>query len=151
MVDMATLAQEHTTEANKARIRGRHASEARLKYMGVAAILVAGLALVTLLSTVLGKAVGALTEHYLLIETALPADEIDPENIGKANYDGLRKDALKAAFPNVTGRKDRRALSMTSPPLAPVSSCVRRSSRTHRWWGRPSPTAISPRMTPIST
>ena len=61
--------------------------------------------MVTLMWSVVGKASGGFTKSYITPPVYLEADEIDPDNTGdssitgRANYDGLTKGALKAAFP----------------------------------------------------
>jgi phosphate transport system permease protein len=109
MVDMTALSSHHGSTASDARLRKRRAAETRLKAYGIAAITLAGLALATLMWSVLSKVGPALTETYIRIEVALPAAEI-ADNPGRANYDGLVKDALKAKFPSLAGRRDRRDL-----------------------------------------
>ena len=106
----------HATEASNTRLRARRAAETRLKIYGVLAICLAGLALVTLLSTVVGKAVDALTVNHVTLDVHLPADEIDPQGtadpevIKKANFTGIYKDHLKALFPGVKDRRGKKEL-----------------------------------------
>ncbi|MXU66870.1 phosphate ABC transporter permease PstA [Oceanomicrobium pacificus] len=116
MVDMTALSDLHGSDRAAKRMKKRKAAEVRLKAYGLLAIFLAGLALVALLWSVIIKASYALTEHALTIETVLDAAEIDPEGtgdpkeIGRANFDGLVKDVLKARFPEASSRTDRRQL-----------------------------------------
>lgn len=116
MVNLADLAAHHDSPKAAERLKKRKFAEWRLKAYGIGAIVLAGVALITLLSTVIGQATDALTESYVTIDVALVQDEIDPKNtndpseIGRANFGGVVKDAMKVAFPDVTGRKPRRAL-----------------------------------------
>jgi|GEM_PF-3976976 len=116
MVALTDLASNHGSEASAARLKKRRAAETRLKAYGIAAIATAGLALIVLMSTVVGNALTAMTETYVALEVPLDAAEIDPEGnanpreIGRFNYDGLVKDVLKAEFPTATGRTTRREL-----------------------------------------
>jgi phosphate transport system permease protein len=116
MVDMTALTGMHSGEGSARRIRKRRAAETRLKLYGIAAILVAALALVALLSSVVGKAAGALSETYLTLPVTLEQSEIDPDRTGdfdvirKADFSGLTKDMLKANFPDARGRTTRRQL-----------------------------------------
>ena len=102
--------------AGAARIRRRRRAEWRLKAYGIIAIGIAGLALVALLSSVLGKAAGALTESYITLDVTLNEADLDPDGsrdpkvIRRADFGGLTKNVLKATFPLVTGRKEKRAL-----------------------------------------
>ena len=118
---MATLTDTpgagiHGTKASNSRLRRRRAAEFRLKAYGIIAILLAGMALVVLLSTVVGKAMDALTVYSIELDGPLPAAEIDPENsgnpdvLGAANYTGLYKDHLKELFPAITSRDGRKDL-----------------------------------------
>ena len=116
MVSMTELSEHHGSAASANRLKARRAAEWRLKAYGIIAIFLAGAALVVLMSTVVGKAFGAFTANYVTIEVPLLAEEIDPDGtadpevIGKANFTGVVKDTLKAAFPEVSGRQGRRDL-----------------------------------------
>ncbi len=116
MVALSDLSTSHGSAAALSRLRKRRRAEVRLKAYGIAAISLAALALVTLMSTVVGQAVDALTETYITLDVPLDPEEIDPEGtgdpaeIGRYNYDGLVKDVLKETFPSVSGRSARREL-----------------------------------------
>ncbi len=116
MVDMTELAKHHGSPESAARMKKRHAAEKRLKAYGIAAILIAGSALVMLLWSVVGKATGALTESYLTLPITLEQAEIDPDNtgdpstIGRGDFGGLTKDMLKETFPYVSGRTNKRSM-----------------------------------------
>ncbi len=104
------------TDAAMARLRRRKRAEWRLKAYGIAAIALAALALLALLGSVVGKATGALTESYITLPVVLdaqkldPSGERDPKTLLRADFAGLTKKTLKAYFPYVKGRKDKRAL-----------------------------------------
>ncbi|MEM9012629.1 MAG: phosphate ABC transporter permease PstA [Pseudomonadota bacterium] len=114
MVDMTALSRVHGSAAAQGRMRRRRRAEVRLKVYGIAAILLAGLALVTLLWSVIGNAQGALTESYLTLAPDIAAEGVtadsDAEALRAVNFDGVTKDTLKAAFPDVTDRRERREL-----------------------------------------
>ncbi|OUS07666.1 phosphate ABC transporter, permease protein PstA [Rhodobacterales bacterium 52_120_T64] len=113
---MTELSKIHNSPESAARLKKRRAAEWRLKAYGILAIVLAGAALITLMWSVVSKASGAFTESYISLPVYLEADEIDPDNtgdptiIGRANYGGLSKDALKAAFPFVKSRGDKREM-----------------------------------------
>ncbi|MEM7240761.1 MAG: phosphate ABC transporter permease PstA [Pseudomonadota bacterium] len=111
MTDFVALSKHHTSEAAAKQLRRRRFAEWRLKAYGVLAIFLSGLALVTLLWTVIGNATGVVREHYVTLPVALPADEIDPDNMIAADFGGIAKTALRSHFPHVTGRKEKRALN----------------------------------------
>lgn len=109
MVDMAELSAFHGSAAADKRLKKRKAQQWRLQAYGIIAIVLAGLALVALLNSVVGKAVGAMTESYVTLEIPLKADEIDTENIKRHDFGGLVKDVLKDKF-QPAGRTARRQL-----------------------------------------
>jgi len=102
--------------AGGASVRRRRNAELRLKAYGITAILVAGLALFSLLGSILYQASGAVTESYITIPVTLEADRIDPDGTGdpgvirRGGFSTLTKDALKALFPDITDRSARREL-----------------------------------------
>lgn len=77
MVDMKSLSEYHTSDAARRYMRKRHASEARFKSLGVAAILLAVLALTSLVWTIGSKAVLALYEYDATIDISFPPDAFD--------------------------------------------------------------------------
>ena len=116
MVSMTKLAAVHGSDASRQRLKKRRAAETRLRLYGILAIVLSGIALISLLYSVVGKAAGAMSEHYLTLPVMLDPAEIDPDGtndpkvIGKANFGGLTKDVLKDAFPTVKDRKAKRRL-----------------------------------------
>jgi phosphate transport system permease protein len=102
--------------AGSSRLKRRRWAELRLKAYGIAAIGIAGFALVALLSSVVAQASRAMTEHYITAEVTL-----DPEALGisadatgneilRADFDGLTTQVMRDAFPEASGRTERRAL-----------------------------------------
>lgn len=110
MVDMTALTKMHGSAASADRVKRRRWAEVRLKAYGIAAIFLAGLALVTLLSSVFTKAAGALTEHYAVLPVDFGSDKVNQDDPSDGNYSGLMKDTMKEVFPFVTSRRDRREL-----------------------------------------
>ena len=98
------------------RLRARRFAEYRLRFYGLAAISLAGLALFSLLFSVINQARGAVTESYLTLPVMLSQAELDPDGTGdtktllRADFAGLTKDTLKARFPAIKGRSEKRAL-----------------------------------------
>ncbi|WP_205910765.1 phosphate ABC transporter permease PstA [Paroceanicella profunda] len=107
---MSTLSAHHGSAAAAGKMRKRHFAQMRLQAYGIAALTLAGLALVALLWSVVGKAALVVTESYITLPVTITPDEVDPANLRAGNWEGLRKDALRDAFPEVTGRTARRAL-----------------------------------------
>lgn len=116
MVDMAELSKLHGSKASAKRLKKRKAAEWRLQAYGILAIALAGAALGALLWSIVGKAGGAFSESYITMPVTLEQSEIDPDAsgdpsvIGKANWGGIVKDALKTQFPYVTDRKLKRQM-----------------------------------------
>ncbi len=115
-------ASPHTTAAAQRRLRVRQARERRFRACGLAAIAL-GLAFVGLLfADIIGKGHTAFLQTQMKLELTLDADTLDlgpsPDRdaLARANYDGVVKKAVRALFPDVSGRRDRRALtSLISP------------------------------------
>ncbi len=106
----------YQSEAALKRLRRRRRAEWRLQACGIGAIALAGLALTALLWSVISKAGDALSETYLALPVTLDAAEIDPQasadpaRILQGNFTGLARQALKARFEGVRGRKVKRQL-----------------------------------------
>lgn len=105
----------HTSTAAHDRLKARYRSEAKFKYAGMSAVLLAVLFLLLLLWTIVGNAYLAFTYHYVNLPVSLEQSAIDPDQtgdatiIGQANYGVIARDAMKAVVPFAKGRKDRRA------------------------------------------
>ncbi|MEM1313780.1 MAG: phosphate ABC transporter permease PstA [Pseudomonadota bacterium] len=112
MVSMTDLSAQHGSAAASRRLKARRAADFRLKLYGIIAIALAGLALIALLGSTVMKASLAVTEHYLTPTLSLPAEDLGatPEDLARANYDGLVKAQLRAMFPSMSDRRSRREL-----------------------------------------
>jgi len=97
-------------------IKKRYAAERRFKSYGLVAICLALLALCTLAFSIGSKGYSAFYQTYVQLEVTFDPAVIDPERtgdpdvIGRANFDGLIKQALRDRFPDVTSRSDKRDL-----------------------------------------
>ncbi|HAI32244.1 phosphate ABC transporter permease PstA [Thalassospira sp. UBA4513] len=97
-------------------IKKRYAAERRFKSYGLVAICLALLALCTLALSIGSKGYSAFYQTYVQLEVTFDPAVIDPERtgdpdvIGRANFDGLIKQALRDRFPDVTSRSDKRDL-----------------------------------------
>lgn len=100
----------------RAGIRARYRRERRFRRLGAASLAVGGLFLLWLLGTSALQSVGAFSQTYLAVDVALDAAEFggdapySREAIAAAPYQRLLKSALRAAFPAVTARRDKRRL-----------------------------------------
>lgn len=100
-----------------ARLRSRYAAEQRFKYAGMAAIGLATLMLVVLLTSIITQGYSAFVQTHVTLTVTLSPEDVDPQGNGTAqslqqgNYAKVLRDSLYAAFPEVTGRSERRQLS----------------------------------------
>ena len=115
-VSMPAASIHKTDEAHR-RQRRRYRAEWRFKMAGALAILLATLALISLLWTVFASAFGSLRETYLRLPVKLeraaldlPEGELDPQQIRGGNFSGVVKAALRESVPSAKGRTNRRAL-----------------------------------------
>ena len=98
------------------RLRRRKAKVTRLRTYGIAAIAASGLALVSLLSSVVVQTSSALTESYVTLPVTLSEDKVDPngernpKEILRADFAGLTKETLRETFPAVKARKAKREM-----------------------------------------
>ena len=97
-------------------LRARYRAEKRFRFLGVAAIAFALTALFLLLFTIGAGGLSALTQHEVQIEVLLDEAEIDPTGdrdaatLAAANYNALARAGLRERLPDVSGRRDKRAL-----------------------------------------
>ncbi len=98
-------------------LKRRHRAEKRFRLFGVAAICM-GLGFVLLLfTTIIGNGYTAFQQTYIMLDVELSEDKIDkdgnrdPARLKRANYSGLLKQTLRDMFPDVEGRKQKKALS----------------------------------------
>ncbi len=96
-------------------IRARYRTERRFRFMGAAAIAVGVLFLLWLLGVSAWKASSAFSQTYIAIDMPLAAAQFggadpDREAIANAPYARMIKAALRADFPEVTKRKDKKRL-----------------------------------------
>ncbi len=104
------ITDRHTDGDARTRLRRRYAAEFRFKIMGAAAVAVAALFLVGLLSTIVGQAIPAFRANFLQLSVDLSPGNIDPADAKRADYDKIVRTALLAMFPHVTSRQERRAV-----------------------------------------
>lgn len=104
------------SESIRATLARRRAKETRLKLYGLLAVATGLLLLGILLISILSLGWRALQQTYLALDIyfdpkiVAPEGRLDPDSLRQAEYDALVKRALKAQFPQVTGRHELRAL-----------------------------------------
>ncbi len=90
--------------------RRRHKSELRFQWYGKAAIIAALGFLVLMIGSIGYKGVGVIYQTKIELDIQLNADAFDPAQLRKADFSGLVKTALRARFPDVKNRRQKRRL-----------------------------------------
>ncbi|MDF1780881.1 MAG: phosphate ABC transporter permease PstA [Alcanivoracaceae bacterium] len=105
-----------TTETVRKTLRKRYRAERRFRAYGIASIAVGILAVVVLFTDIISKGLPAFTEAYIQVEVVYDADTLgvavpaSEEELMSANYRGVVRQSLYALFPEVDGRREKRAL-----------------------------------------
>ena len=109
--DMATETQI------SARLKKRYAAERRFKSYGILAITLALGALLWLMISIVSQGYTAFVQTKVELEIYFDPQIIDPggtrdaTTLERANYAALYRNAIRGQFPEVTNRRDRRALT----------------------------------------
>ncbi|WNJ99838.1 phosphate ABC transporter permease PstA [Thalassospiraceae bacterium LMO-JJ14] len=107
----------HASDAVKRGLKKRYAAEARFRAYGIGAIAIAICAVVVLFTTIISSGLPAFTDTTIALKVNLNEEVIDPEGkrdpaiLINANYRKVIFDALLEEFPDITGRRDKRALT----------------------------------------
>jgi phosphate transport system permease protein len=97
-------------------LRRRRAAERRFRLYGRAAITLGMSFLLLLFASIVSNGYSAFLQTYIRLDIPLDEQRLDPEGtrdpqaIARADYSGLVKQALRDMFPDVTNRRERRAL-----------------------------------------
>ena len=103
--------------SDDARLRRRRAAERRFRACGVLAIALAAAILAALLGSIAARGYSAFRQTVVILPVTFDAAVIDPGGTGdpavvrKADFARLARAPLYALFPEVEGRRDRRALA----------------------------------------
>jgi len=89
----------------KSGLSRRYRAERRFRFYGIVAVTVALSFLVLLLLAVVGNGAGALRQAQIKLPIVFEAGKV-----ADANWQGLVKDSLRAAFPDVKNRRDKKKL-----------------------------------------
>ncbi len=112
-----SAALDLASQAARRRLRRRYVVERVFQACGVAAIGFALLALLVLLGSIGYSARTVLTHAHMALEVELDPADLDPlgdgspRSLAQANAARPLRAALQSLFPDVKGRRDRRALS----------------------------------------
>ena len=108
MTDRSNLTSHD--EAYEARQKKRYRAERRFRAYGMAAIMTAGMILVFLLSSIVYSSLPAFSHHHMRLDIEVSSDYVSADAPEQGNYLGLVRSALRDQFPDVSGRRDKRAL-----------------------------------------
>ena len=106
----------HTSDSMARRLAKRRAAERRFRACGVVAIALAIAALVALFTSIVGNGYTAFQQTHIRLEVTYDPEVLgigearDTRTLSGANYPGLVKKTMRDMFPDVKGRKARRAL-----------------------------------------
>jgi phosphate transport system permease protein len=96
--------------SSNAQLKRRHAAETRFQWSGRIAIFIA-LGFLALMITSIGmKGVGALTQTYIALNVDLGSEMVAKDKVATLRFGPIVKSALKATFPKVRKRRERRQL-----------------------------------------
>jgi phosphate transport system permease protein len=104
-------------EIIEAGLAKRKASEMRFKIYGIVAIAAGLMFLAILFITIIGNAYTAFAQTQIKLDLYLDPQVIDPEGtrdidvLSGANYAAIVRSSLRDLFPDVSSRRDRRALN----------------------------------------
>ena len=103
-------------------ISRRYRRERYFRLAGLGAVLVGLTFLAFFFFSLIGNGYTAFLQTHILLDVELsssvidPDGELDPQSLGRANYQGLIRNALRARFPQVESRTDLRELfALVSP------------------------------------
>jgi len=111
-----TVDGKNTAELAAQRRHRRYAAERRFKMYGIISVLVAIAALCLLLGSMLAQGLPAFSQAYLTLSVEVPTEDfrldgkVDRRAIGDANFNAYIRQSLRAKFPEVRSRRDRRSL-----------------------------------------
>ena len=103
-------------EKRRANIRKRYRSEKIFRFFGMLAVGIGLMFVVLLFVDIIGKGSGAFRQTYIQMEMNYDADTLgiadsrDEQQIKSASYNSLVKKNLRAAFPDLKSRKEKKQL-----------------------------------------
>ena len=91
-------------------LRRRQRAEVRFQWVGRGAIIISLAFLALLFFSIISNGLGVVYQSQIAVTVNLSADEVDPENIDDASFNSILREGLRADFPELESRKDRRML-----------------------------------------
>ncbi|MBT7641876.1 MAG: phosphate ABC transporter permease PstA [Rhodobiaceae bacterium] len=104
------MTEPSNPSARKAQLAKRYRAERRFRAYGIAAISTAGLILFFLMGSILLSSLPAFTQHYVTLDIDITERHVDTQDLANSDWRALARNALRAQFPEVSGRKEKRAL-----------------------------------------
>ncbi len=117
MSDFAAGAKRARSDLLQAGLKKRYRAERRFRCYGLAAIATALGMLAWLFGTILVQGLPALMQTEIALDVTFEPGIIDPDGNGdvailaRADFTKIARNALRAQFPDVSGRRDKRALA----------------------------------------
>lgn len=106
-----------TIDKVRASLRRRYRAEQRFRWYGLISIILGLLFVSILFIDIIGKGYTAFTQSYVRLEVNLDPETLgigegrDARSLAVANYPAAVRESLYELFPDVSGRRDRRALT----------------------------------------
>lgn len=116
---------KRTIDLVNAGLQRRYAAEKRFRLLGMGAVMLGLLFVAILFIDIVGKGYTAFQQTYIRLPIRFDPVLIDPtgsrapDTLAQADYRKLVRAALTARFPEVSGRRDKRALYQLLSPGAP--------------------------------
>ena len=112
----STLNRKRAIDVVNASLKKRYAREARFRRIGFGAVIMGLLFVSILFIDIIGKGYSAFVQTHIELEVFFDPEVIDPQGAGdmqaiaRADFRKIVREPLKAMFPEVTGRRDKREL-----------------------------------------
>ena len=106
-----------TRKLVEASLKARDRREKRFQLYGILAVILSITFVSVFFATIIAQGYTAFYQHYVELDIEFDAGVIDPQGtrdpqaISSADYQKLVRTSIRGMFPEVTGRKDKRALS----------------------------------------
>ena len=112
----STVNRKRAIDVVNASLKKRYAREARFRRIGFGAVIMGLLFVSILFIDIIGKGYSAFVQTHIELEVFFDPAVIDPQGTGdmqaiaRADFRKIAREPLKALFPEVSGRRDKRKL-----------------------------------------
>ena len=112
-------------ERMRQRLKARYRAEMRFKLYGLGAIIIAAIALVILVQSILIQAIPAFTAHSMILDIDMAEHNIDPElandvkQVNKIDFRKIINNSVYSFLPDMTSRKQKKDLRQILSASAP--------------------------------